>query len=90
MPKDLSCIQEVDEQNDTYRNQTIAMQNQTIDFNKKPNLDFTQDKINMMNDSHNRETIQLSRVTGAVQTSGFIDDSKIVEMLQSEAEVGFF
>ena len=46
-----------------------------------PNFEFSMDKASPLNDSNSRQTIELSRVTGMYQPSGFIDDSKIMEML---------
>jgi hypothetical protein len=45
------------------------------------NYEFSMDKLSPLNDSQSRQTIELSRVTGMYQPSGFIDDSKIIEML---------
>ncbi len=44
-------------------------------------MEFSMGKQSPLNDSNSRQTIELSRVTGMYQPSGFIDDSKIIEML---------
>jgi len=68
LPKDLSCIQEVDEINDknaTQQTINLQMSNQTFEFNKKGfNFEGSYERPNLLNDSNSRQTIELSRVTG--------------------------